>query len=144
MSINKTTTFRYRLASMPYAQCRVEIEQGEHGPERIRLVSYETNVVEISLHKIGMSNRQFCATVYCSPGNGSWSYNCSDRTFSPTTARHINRFTQEFFNENLYQDVRKSAESGTTIRLGFEFDGAIRSQAKWYLENGKRYYYGSY
>lgn len=137
---------RFRLDSMPSAQCHVEIEHSEQGINRIKLISYETNVVEIVIinSESLREKYKFAGVVYCSPGNGSWSYNCSDRTYSPTTARHINRFTNEFFGENMYHQVKRCAENylpGTKNCFTISNTDRIVARAKWYLENGKGYYF---
>lgn len=137
---------RFRLDSMPSAQCHIAIEYSEQGINRIQLISYETNVLEIVIiNNENLKERfKFAGVAYCSPGNGSWSYNCCDWTFSPTTARHINRFTQEFFGENMYQQVKHCAEKylpGTEKCFPVSNTERIVARAKWYLENGKGYYF---
>ena len=136
---------RFRLDSTPHAQCHVEIEHSEQGINRISLISYETNVVEIVIinNESLREKYKFAGVVYCSPGNGSYSYNCCDRTYSPTTARHINRFTREFFGKDMYQRVKQCAENylpGTEKCFVVYDSDRIVSRAKWYLENGKRFY----
>lgn len=135
---------RFRLDSMPNAQCHVSIEYSEQGINCIKLVSYETNVVEIVIinNESLREKYKFAGVVYCSPGNGSDSYNCSDWTYSPTTARHINRFTREFFGENMYYQVKHCTENylpGTEKCFVVYSAERIVARAKWYLENGKRY-----
>lgn len=137
---------RFRLDSMPNAQCHVVIEYSECGINQIRLVSYETNVIEISILNSERAKERFnfAGIVHCSPGNGSWSYNCCDWTYSPTTARHINRFTKEFLGENMYQAVKhcaeRDAQGGADGFPLYDVSRVIR-MAEWYLENGKRYYW---
>lgn len=137
---------RFRLDSMPNAQCHVIIEYSEQGINRIGLVSYETNVIEISILNSERAKERFhfAGLVHCYPGNGSWSYNCCDWVYSPTTARHINRFTREFFGESLYYQVKHCAERdahGVANAFPLYDTARIVERAKWYLENGKKYYW---
>lgn len=81
---------QFRLRSMPYAQCHVNIVHDEDGVE-VELVSYSTSVCIIREHDSGI-------TLYCSG------------TYSATTARHINRFTREFLGRSHYQDCKSALE----------------------------------
>lgn len=81
---------RYRLHSMPSAQCYVTIQHDSDSNRIIiELTSYDTLVV--------------CAIL---DSDSSLRLLCSG-TYSTTTARHINRFTTEFFGENLYSDCKR-------------------------------------
>ena len=91
----------YRLMSMPHAQCYVEIFKQWDNPEEtdtnsaphhvfITLVSYDTRVCSIVIEPHGKPRMAVLASG----------------TYSTTTARHINRFTQEFFGVNLYNTIR--------------------------------------
>ena len=73
---------KYRLHSMPSAQCHIII-QHDTTKTVVELISYDTSVLR---------------AVY---ENDSFQLYCSG-TYSHTTARHINRFTTEFFGDNLY------------------------------------------
>ena len=76
----------YRMHSMPYAQCHVNIVHDEDGAE-VELVSYNTSVCIIRENDNGI-------TLYCSG------------TYSNTTARHINRFTTEFLGCSHYHECK--------------------------------------
>ena len=91
----------YRMHSMPYAQCHVNIVHDEHGAE-IELVSYNTRVCVIRENDNGI-------TLYCSG------------TYSNTTGRHINRFTAEFLGRSHYYDckVALDADFGSASYPGF-------------------------
>lgn len=82
-------TKKYHLRSMPKANCHVEIEKDSYtGYTAVRLISYKTRVIEFTvipaLWKVSL---------------------LASGTYSATTARHINRFTKEFFGTNLYHDI---------------------------------------
>ena len=92
----------YRLMSMPSAQCYVEIlkewdcpndTEIKDAPHRvtITLVSYSTRVCSIVIDPIASPPKMAVL---------------ASGTYSNTTARHINRFTQEFFGVNLYNTIR--------------------------------------
>lgn len=76
----------FRMHSMPYAQCHVNITHDEDGAE-VELVSYNTSVCIIRENDNGI-------TLYCSG------------TYSATTARHINRFTTEFLGRSHYYECK--------------------------------------
>lgn len=82
---------QYRMYSMPYAQCHVNITHDEQGAE-VELVSYNTSVCIIRENDNGI-------TLYCSG------------TYSTTTARHINRFTREFLRRSHYYDCKQAIEA---------------------------------
>ena len=95
------TIRNYRLMSMPTAQCYVEIfkewecsddTEIKGAPHRviITLVSYSTRVCSIVLNLHDKPKMVVLASG----------------VYSTTTARHINRFTQEFFGVNLYSTIR--------------------------------------
>lgn len=133
---------RYRLASMPSAQCHIEITMVGERINSISLISYETFVVGVQIldrSKMPETNPYY-ALVVAQPGNGSDSYNCCDWTYSPTTARHINRFSREFFGENKYHQIKHIAGKYKLIYIYQDEWQNIIARAKWYIENGKRYY----
>ena len=71
----------YKLRSMPYASCKVAICFNDNNAVySVGLISYNTLVLKVH-------------------GNELWR---TWQGYSATTARHINRFTHEFFGENLY------------------------------------------
>lgn len=76
-----------KMFSMPGANARVRIY--ECGVcYNVYLWSYETAVLKLTAWK-----------------DGTYSLHCTG-TYSKTTARHINRFTTEFFGTNLYFDCK--------------------------------------
>lgn len=90
--MNTPTVNRYKLRSMPSAMCHVIIEHSDAGAE-ITLRSYYTDVLKIMVFN-GYSSVSLFATG----------------TYSVTTARHINRFTTEFFGVNLYHEIKQELD----------------------------------
>lgn len=136
-------TKRFRLDSMPSAQCHIEITMDGERINSISLISYETFVVGIQIldrSKMPETNPYYAMAV-AQPGNGSYSYNCCDWTYSPTTARRINRFSREFFGENKYYQIKHIAEKDKPLYIYQDEGQNIIARAKWYLENGKKYYF---
>ena len=92
---------RYRMHSMPHAQCHIRIERLKDSVS-VELVSYNTSVCRIEEDGNDL-------TLYCSG------------TYSQTTAKHINRFTAEFLGRSHYHECKealnKHDENGT--RRGF-------------------------
>ena len=87
-------TQRFRLHSMPSAQCYVAIQHDSVSDRTIvELTSYSTLVLSAILDS-DKSLRLLCSGTY-----------------STTTARHINRFTTEFFGENLYHYCKRVVNS---------------------------------
>ena len=84
----------YKLKSMPYANCKVEIYE-LNGVTNIILRSFATKVLALELHP-GYNGYSTWIEVY---SNGTW---------SATTARHINRFTTEFLGENYYHKIKSA------------------------------------
>lgn len=87
---NASRVGQYRLMSMPHAQCRVYIRRFIKSGVSVELVSYETSVLVIN------SDPEVGTMLYCSG------------TYSPTTARHINRFTREFCGDNKYHECKSA------------------------------------
>lgn len=87
-----TQVKKFHLMSMPCAQTHVEfvLEDGEI--QGIWFYSYRT--LELLIHK---------------NESGKWVCNvCAYAGYSRTTARHYNRFTQEFFGRNLYYKCKNT------------------------------------
>lgn len=82
----------YKLNDMKSAMCHVTIKRfcdpKEDGTIIIELWSYYTNVVTITCNAFGV-----CLVE-------------SQGYFSPSTTRHINRFTSEFLGKNMYYDIK--------------------------------------
>lgn len=94
---------RYRLHSMPSAQCHIHIVSDDEKGTTVDLISYETLVCSASLFLGELS-------LYCTG------------TYSTTTARHINRFTTEFFGKNLYRICKLQAGKGRVLVTTNESD----------------------
>lgn len=77
---------KFRLHSMPSAQCHIRIEHDADGTT-VELVSYKTSVCIIRDDEFGLN-------LYCSG------------LYTRTTARHINRFTAEFLQRSHYFDCK--------------------------------------
>lgn len=88
---------KYRLHSMPSAQCHVVI-QHDGKKTVVELISYSTYVLRIV-------EENDTITLLCSG------------TYSNTTARHINRFTNEFFGKSLYFECKDSLKSENFVKL---------------------------
>lgn len=125
----------YRLISMPSAMCHVSIERSAEScadqPIEVNLWSYYTNVLTISFSE----NQRL--ELYATG------------TYSATTARHINRFTKEFFGENLYHSVKcVCSKSDEELPLVLAIDCTTNKSAKEiffkalerYSKYGKRFY----
>lgn len=82
---------KYRLHSMPAAQCHIEIDEDTRMMV-VNLVSYDTWVLSVRLNK---ETSDF----------GVW----TSGTYSATTSRHINRFTTEFLGTNHYYSVKSAS-----------------------------------
>lgn len=124
---NETTTKKYKLKSMPSAQTHVEIERAlmDGHLVNIWLVSYKTPVLCINLNdETGEITLGVCCRV----------------DYSRTTARHVNRFTTEFFGENLYHQLKKyDFENHHPYNVDFYLH-TILETLQWYENNGKRVY----
>ena len=132
---------RYRLHSMPHAQCHIRIERSKNSVS-VELISYNTSVCFIELDENDL-------ILYCSG------------TYSNTTARHINRFTREFLKRSYYfeckdaliKDVGSARFPGFVPVVSFtESDheyNEFHTQMERYENNNffdwnVRKYYGSY
>lgn len=92
---------RYRLHSMPHAQCHIRIERSKDSVS-VELISYNTSVCFIELDENDL-------ILYCSG------------TYSPTTAKHINRFTTEFLGRSHYFECKDALRNciGSAKYQGF-------------------------
>lgn len=85
----------YRLNDMKSAMCHVNIKRfcdaDEDDSITVELWSYYTKVLTITYTRFD---------DICSVRSRGY--------FSPTTARHINRFTSEFLGKNLYADIKSA------------------------------------
>lgn len=124
-------TRKYRLNSMRYAQCHVAITNDMNCDSvSIELISYSTSVCKIILSRSSVGKT---AELYASG------------TYSVTTARHINRFTNEFCGCNLYHEVKKACGGYGEYRkvCDINFDEAM-SEAVHYMNGYSTRYYGRY
>lgn len=122
---NNTITRDFRLQSMQSAQAHVRIEyDNDFDSVSITLISYTSEVLKIIATRSDFSVR---AELFASG------------TYSVTTTRHINRFTNEFCGTNMYQPIRgalrASKISGFWVPVGpIDYDIAT-SQALKYINN---------
>lgn len=90
-------TRKYRLRSMPRAQCHVEITVTPTGFVTVTLVSYLTPVLQLTSD--GTVTRLWFG-------------------MTATTSRHVNRFTTEFLGYNAYHDVKKLTADIPSYEVG--------------------------
>lgn len=113
------TITNYRLRSMPSAQCHVEFYSDGGCLKEVRLVSYTTTILSVKYNGTDAD----VEVVY--------PVDCSN-----TTARHVNRFTQELLGINEYHALKKLGV-GCTMR----FEGCavcISNLHTEYLNYGKK------
>ena len=122
-----TSAKKYRLLSMPHAQCHVYIKRFDDGSVSVELISYETSV---------------CIVNY-NPVNGA-ELLCSG-TYSVTTARHINSFTNEFCGDSKYHECKLALHKGK--RVGYWWcrvcdvdPERLFKQCERYEEDARGYY----
>ena len=89
---------KFHLMSMPSAQTHVEFLLNDGEIKAIWFYSYST--LELLIHKNG-SGKWVCKV-------------CAYAGYSRTTARHYNRFTKEFFGDNLYYAC-KNTDIGSNL-----------------------------
>ena len=89
---------RFHLMSMPSAQTHVEFVLYDGEIQGIWFYSYRT--LELLIHK-DESGKWVCKV-------------CAYAGYSRTTMRHYNRFTNEFFGENMYFEC-KNADIGSNL-----------------------------
>lgn len=120
-------TTKCKMRSMPSANCHVEIERDSNSSRlvRISLVSYSSEVIRIypDENDIWFADLVDCAVNY-----------------SPTTARHVNRFTTEFFGENLYHTFKKYDFEHPMPYVVEQYNNSIVTAVQWYENNGKKIY----
>lgn len=108
-------TNKYRLDSMPHAQCHVEITVTPTGFISVLLVSYETPVVQLTSN--GKMQRLWFG-------------------MTPTTARHINHFINEFLGCSHYYRFKELTYENRFLDVNcrdviINACGYIRSGRKW-------------
>ena len=124
-------TRKYRLNSMRSAQCHVNITNDMNCDSvSIELVSYSTSVCKIILSR---------STV------GKTAELWASGTYSATTARHINRFTNEFCERNLYYEVKETCGGYGEYKkvCDIDFDTAM-TEAVRYMNGYSVKYSGRY
>ena len=101
-----TTTRKYRLNSMPGANCHVVFEHDSDCDHvTITLVSWDEPVVRLFLSRTG--NRA-SAELWA---RGTYGIPYGKRPYSSSTSRHINRFTTEFCGASMYHIIKSAVES---------------------------------
>ena len=88
-----TQVKKFHLMSMPSAQAHVEFVLNDGELEEIRFYSYRT--LELLIHK-DESGKWVCKV-------------CAYAGYSSTTARHYNRFINEFFGMNMYFECKATS-----------------------------------
>jgi hypothetical protein len=111
---------KFHLMSMPSAQTHVEFLLNDGEIQAICFFSYST--LELLIHK-NESGRWVCKV-------------CAYAAYSTTTARHYNRFTNEFFGNNLYFEC-KAADIGSNLNVVIS-QHDVESFYNHYVSSGKR------
>lgn len=122
--MNNATVKRYKLRSMPSAMCHVTIAQDDVGAE-ITLRSYYTDVLNITV-----DNEHSSVTLFATG------------TYSVTTARHINRFTNEFFGVNLYHQIKRELDGhngGCYMEISHSSDSEVYNRVYRAIHEYERY-----
>ncbi len=122
--MNTSTVKRYKLRSMPSAMCNVTIAQDDVGVD-ITLRSYYTDVLNISV-----DNEHFSVTLFATG------------IYSVTTARHINRFTTEFFGVNLYHEIKRELDGhngGCYMQISHSSDSEVYNRVCRAIHAYERY-----
>lgn len=104
----------YKMNTMPSAHCYVSVNGN-----RISLWSYNTMIIELVDNTTEFELT--CTGVY-----------------SPTTARHINRFLSELdcgINYYFCKDVSRNENQTVTI-VFLDGDNPVRKLINWYKDNG--------
>lgn len=97
---------RYRLESMQHAECHVTIQRRDLNDFEARLISYQT--VVLVAHHTNDGVELLCSGTYC-----------------VTTARHINRFTTEFFGKNLYHGCKRAFDNTDAFPVAEKYPFAL-------------------
>lgn len=110
----------YHLRFMPAAQCHVELSFDDSGLfKSVSLVSYSTKILTLN----------YTDEIWCTV---NYPVDCS-----MTTARHVNRFTTEFFGRNLYHELKRMGQGSSKCYEGVFY--TCMAQVQWYVNNGKRW-----
>lgn len=122
------TTMNYRLRSMPSAQVHVEfVRDNCNELVSIRLVSYSTPILEID--RVEKNDEYVWVTnVVFNPA------------YSRTTARHVNRFTQELFGCNYYFECKEAWANESSLAEVLNTN-AIMNFCNEYQQYGKHFHY---
>ena len=119
-------TTSYKMRSMPFANCHIEIIRDSKTNEfvGVYLYSYRTLIMEICFDpKTFKESVKLYHPVDC----------------SRTTARHVNRFTTEWLGENCYFKL-KGEENGYTMSANWGLHDTLCA-LQWYESSGKRFHY---
>lgn len=122
------TTMNYYLRSMPRAQAHVEfVHDNCNALVSIRLVSYSTLILEIDrVEKDGVF--VWVTNVVFNPA------------YSHTTARHVNRFTNEVFGCNYYFECKEAWANESPLAELFNTN-TIMDFWNDYRQYGKKFHY---
>ena len=116
---------RFRLESMQHAQCHVTIQRRSLKDVEARLISYSTVVL------VAQGTPEGGVRLMCSG------------TYSVTTARHINRFTTEFFGSNLYYECKRATDNSGAFALVAEYS-FTSAEAERFRATVRRYESGDH
>lgn len=118
----------YHLRSMPSAQTHVEfVHDNCNALASIRLVSYSTTILKID--RVEKDDEYVWVTnVVFNPA------------YSRTTARHVNRFTQELFGCNYYFECKEAWANEPTLAEVLNTN-AIMNFWNEYQQYGKHFHY---
>lgn len=121
------TTMKYHLRSMPSAQTHIEFVHDNHNAlVCIKLFSYRTPILEID-----------CVEK---DGEYVWVTNVVfDPAYSRTTARHVNRFTQELFGSNYYFECKDAWANKTPLGEVLTTK-AVMNFYNYYQQYGKHFH----
>ena len=115
-----TQVKKFHLMSMPSAQTHVEFVLDDGEIQGIWFYSYRT--LELLIHK-DESGKWVCKV-------------CGYAGYSSTTARHFNRFTNEFFGQNMYFEC-KNADIGSNLDVAI-FQRDVTNFYNYYVSWGKK------
>ena len=117
-------TKMYKLANHSTNNAHVEFDFDANGCfQRVRLVSYCTTILEIE----NDFSSDTWVKVKC-PVN-----------YSPTTARHVNWFTTNFFGKNLYHELKITPVEGFLPVENCRY--CFLDTVRWYIDNAVKFHY---
>ena len=111
---------KFHLLSMPSAQTHVEFELNDG--ELVRILFYSYCTMELAIYK-DESGKWVCEV-------------CAYAGYSSTTARHYNRFTNEFFGKNMYFEC-KNVDIGSNLNVVIS-QHDVMSYYNYYVSSGNK------